>query len=502
VSLIDEPTGARSAPGSSLLTDFLTTSAAQAISVILNASSLAVISRRLGEFDLGLYTLERRGMALLQPFVLLGLSVATPRYIAYSRGRGSGDETQYGAAAMVLVLGISSIVTLLIALAPGPVAQLAFGDRDAKPLAFALAGFTASTALFQMVYSVFRGSLRMARANVLEIVVVGLLPFLLALLGPADLVAFMWMLNAGIALAAIVAAFGTHAMTIDPRSAAIAVARHGRTLLRFGLLRTPGDVAVVALFSIGPLAVVHWSNASEAGYTSVVQSSLNLVSLAAVPLGVLLLPRVALDLGAQNPALRRKYSLLSDATVDVAVGLAGLMFLASPLIVSFWLPSRPPHAVIAEEVIALGIPGYVFYLIFRSYLDAVDTRPLSSIATLSGAACFATLLPVGLAYSNTSAPVVASIALSAALSITGLVTLLLLRERLLGVENLRSLLVPVGGVIPAVALGFAVREQRLLVVALATLAGSGAYAALLVVTRRPWVLELRARLKLWRVRPR
>jgi O-antigen/teichoic acid export membrane protein len=499
---VNGPSSSRGAERqASFFADFVNTSAAQILSVALNACSLAILSRRLGQADFGLYTLERRNMALVQPLVLLGLSVATPRYVALSLGAKSNESTGYTAGGLTLVSMSCAVLGIVTAAFPGPVAALAFGDAGEVGLARALGGFAVAMALFQMVYSIARGYMRMTRANLLEVLVVGAIPFAVAIAGPVDLIQLMWVLNGGVLVVT-----GLAAVT-DPdiRRSARAVFTRIRgqrsrieEIARFGLARTPGDFAVVALFAVPPVAVVHWAGATEAGFTSVVVSSLNMVSIAAVPLSVMLLPRVAFDVGRTGAMPFEKYVLLGQATLDLAVAFAGLMFVASPLLVAFWLPNAPANVVTASEVAALGLPGYVFYLVFRSYLDGVDHRPLSSAATVSGLLSLAAMLPLLLTLDIWPPPVSASVALLISLTIVGCVTWRLANGRIPGFVGPRSLgwiAIWLGAVIP---LGLVTRGAPLILVGV----GSGLAALACVValhaSRRAWVVELRLRANLER----
>jgi O-antigen/teichoic acid export membrane protein len=375
-------------------------------------------------------------------------------------------------------------------LVPGPVAALFFGSRDAVGLARALAGFVFVTACFQVLYAVFRGHLRIMRANLLELLVVGAIPVAVAVFGPTDLVSFMWIINGAIAVATLTTARPL-AATLSPLSRLMpAVLHEGRELLRFGLARTPGDVAVVALFSLAPLAVVHYHGATEAGYTSIVQSSINLIGVAAVPLGVLLLPRVALDLAHADPGVAQRYLLLAQATLDTSIGGAALLFAGAPLVIAFWLPSVPPEAVTGLEIVALGLPGYVFYLVFRSYLDAVHVRPLSSVPTIMGLGALGLLL-VPLLRMNTFEPVIAaSLALTIALSVTGGLTLLFVNRHLRGLLRPKQHGLAFAGGLVMVLTGLIVRHESWAVVGAASLLSAGVYCALLFVSRPDWLNAL------------
>jgi O-antigen/teichoic acid export membrane protein len=480
----------------SFFSDVLSTTAVQALTALLNVIGLAIISRRLGEADLGLYTLERRSVALLVPIFILGVNVAAPRYIALALGRRSGEDRSYAFTASLLVAGAAALIAVTIAAFPRPAAALFFGDAEAVALSYALAGLALVTAPYVIMYSLFRGYMNIGRANALELSVVGLVPVIVGLVGPTDFVAFMWTLNGGVLACVMLSVVGLGWHERPPlRSFLDASAQRARELLRFGLARTPGDLALVALFAAAPIVVVHHADAVAAGHTSVVQSSLNLVTVVAGPLGVLLLPRVALELGSAGGPSRERYTLLAQATLDFGFGLGALLFLASPVVVAVWFPSLPHDVVVAERVIALGVPAYVFYLIFRSYLDALETRPLSGIATVIGLAGLAVSLPLTLLSGVFAPTVAASVALTFSVTAMGAAVFVMVRSRLagLGLGAIRDLVLPCGAIL---ALGLLLRDASLVLIAAATAFASLAYGGVLVALHRDWLVELRGRVGL------
>jgi O-antigen/teichoic acid export membrane protein len=473
--------------------DVLSTTAVQGLTALLNATSLAIISRRLGDFNLGLYTLERRGCALIQPLVLLGITVAAPRYIALAVGKRLPDHRSYALTGAALVGCMAATTAALIAIWPAPVAAVVFGDAEAVGLARALAGFVVVSAMYLIVYAVFRGYLRMRRANGLELATIGLIPVALAAAGPTNLVAFMWALNAGTA--------GVTVLSLSPwrwltrrsvRGAVNAWRWRGGELLRYGIPRTPGDFATVAPFALTPVVVVQFADATQAGYTSVVLSTLNLVSVVAGPLGVLVLPHVALELGRLGGVTSAMWARLAEATFDVALVVAALLFLASPLVVAIWFPDVPPDVVAAQRAMAVGIPGYVFYMVFRSYLDAIDVRPLSSVPTVTGLVSLAVALPLLLLAPLSPPTLAASTAVSISVTAMGAVTWWLVRTRLAETIEPGALVPPVLAALAIVVLGIALDGARLASIATAGTLAAFAYLGLLVALRRPWLVELAA----------
>jgi hypothetical protein len=249
---------------------------------------------------------------------------------------------------------------------------------------------------------------------------------------------------------------------------------------------------VIAPFALAPVAVVHFADAAQAGYTSVVISTLSLVSVVAGPLGVLVLPHVAQEIGGLGRAARRSglWTRLAEATLDVALGLAAVVILASPAVVSIWLPDLPPHVVTAQRVVAVGIPGYVFYVVFRSYLDAVDVRPLSSIATVTGLACLAAALPALLVAHVLPTAVAASTAVSISVTAMGAVTWWLVRPRLPERLAAGTVVAPAVAALVIASAGVALHGAGTGALVLAGGLAAVAYSALLLALRRSWLMEL------------
>ncbi len=483
------PSSARS---SSFFRDFAGTAAAQALSLGLNALTLAVISRRLGTFDLGLFTLQRRGMALTQPLLLLGLTVATPRYIALHVRAGGESGRQYAGAGVFMVVALSVPLCALIALFPEAAAEATFGDREAVGMAKALAGFAFVMALYQALYGVLRGYLLIWRANVLEVAVVGALPLVLALVGSRDIVVLTWTINVAIAAVTIVmaASVAGHLVPHTLRG----IGRRARQLLRYGAARTPGDLAVVGLMVVAPLAVVHYAGPVDAGYTSIVQSTLSLVGVAAIPLGVLLLPRFART-GAKeiDREERKKLLTLTAATLDVSLASCALLVVASPLIIRLWLPSPPEEVVRGQQLAALGLPGYLFYLIFRSFLDAVHTRPLSSFAALAGLGATGSLVVLLVGSHTGSAVESASIAVAAGLMVAGVTTFALAARSLPGLVRQRPSKGVMAWFVAVVAAGLVLTGASLAIVALATVLAGAGLALVISLDRPEWIEVILAR---------
>jgi O-antigen/teichoic acid export membrane protein len=478
-------------PRQSFARAFVTASTAQTVSALLTALSLAVVSRRFGSDDLGLYTLERRGMALLQPLMLVGLSVALTRYIALERGRRVQAHREQATAAVTLSVLTAGLLGLVMVVFPRPVAEVMFADADAVDLVYALAGFAFATVLFQLAYSAFRGHERLLAANLLELVVMGGLPLVLALVGPTDVVRFIWALNLAV-VAATGLALGRPGVlsgmfTIRVRAS---VRSHARHLLRYGLARTPGDIAVVLLFVIPPVAVVQFATTSAAGYTSVVLSSVNLVAVCAVPLGVLLLPRVAVDLGTPEGIDRRKYALLAGATFDTGILLSGVLLMASPLVISLWIPHPADAIVDAERLASLGVPGYVFHVVMRSYLDASDTRPLSSLSTVTGLVTLAAVLLPLLAATDMDATVSAAVALAVGMTAMGGTTFTMVARRLPGFVGGRTLASLSAWLVLSGAVSVVISSKGLPATFAASTCGLAVAVAVPLLLRREWALTL------------
>ena len=223
-------------------------------SIVVSCAALLVVSLvgRLGNPEaVAEYLLVRRVSAWILSGVLLGISMALPRYVAHAVNR-PGLQKSYFWAALGLGMAATSAVALVIDLNSSGFARLLFGDRDFKALIVPLSLLLLANGLHATVFGFYRGRLQMERANALQFFNFAVFPLVtVAVLWMQGSVASMFLL-----LSLLILGF-TALMAIpifqERAEAQVSWRKISSELLRYGTARIPGDLALGALFTVAPV---------------------------------------------------------------------------------------------------------------------------------------------------------------------------------------------------------------------------------------------------------
>jgi len=146
----------------------------------------------LGKEGFSEFAVARRAISTVYPVALLGFGVGLPRYIAISAGQDLAERRdRFFGATLWCVGAVTAILLALINLMPSRFAYLVYGSVSYEALAFPASLLIAGLILHAVVYSYFRGHLRMARANWLQFANLAAVPLLGFLGGPRDVGAFL-----------------------------------------------------------------------------------------------------------------------------------------------------------------------------------------------------------------------------------------------------------------------------------------------------------------------
>jgi O-antigen/teichoic acid export membrane protein len=372
---------------------------------------LRAAAQVLGPQGFGEYTLCRRVIGLLQLPLMLGLGIATPRYLAIATARP--DHREQRAHYVLAGVGCALIVTLVVAvgfaLVPRLVATFFFGSQEfavlVRPAMLALVGFAAHSVL----YAVLRGQLRMRAANAFQFVNLGVVPIAVFALAPSKaeaVIAWLGSLWFALAGAGLVWAVGALVRGSPVRAASLVL--RARELLTFGLPRVPGEFALVALFSLPTIVVAHTTGIVQAGHLSFALSVLTMIGSAFAPIGQILLPRASAQVATGKVSRVRHdvVRLLAIGMGLVSVGVLLAEIVARPTVLWYLGPSYAPVVAVLRWILAGAIP-YVAYVLLRNVLDALSVRPMNSrnlVAALATVTVLAVLRhdALGLAVSLTA----------------------------------------------------------------------------------------------------
>lgn len=396
-----------------------------AVQVAVMVGTFAVyglIARIFGPVAVGEYTIIRRALFLLQPFILAGLTVAVPRYLAMT-----ADASQRGQIALVgvsAVLGCSCMTALLVVGSVDSLAEAMFGRADARELVYGFAVLTIAFGLHSVAYSYYRGIQEMRSANLLDLLNLGAVPLLAVALSLRSGIAEMIALTAlSMIVVTVILAYGLWRAVWSSVRDGGPTASAALKLLAYGLPRIPGDLALAGLLFGGAYIVAREDGMEAAGHLGIAQTLLMLPGTALAALAVLLLPYVSERLASGDlAAVRHGSTFLFNALVDVTVYFALHVAVFSKPILALWLGSEMQGAAPLVSILALATPFYALYFVFRSVLDAATHRPITAMNLVLAFVSFVALYEV-LAFAGINGTFAAAWALGGSFVVLGSLTM-------------------------------------------------------------------------------
>src|SRR5687767_12200995 len=248
---------------------------------------LKLAASLLGLVGFGEYTLSRRAIALLYLPLVMGLGIAAPRYIAIVRAGALERYSESGFVTATFFAGLipSFIVVLLLNVSPDVGATLIFGTSTlshlVRPATIALAGI----AVHSMVYAIYRGRSETAIANAMQLLNLGVVPLAAFAYSAPSASAVVTVTGSAWLLVSVIALIHVLVRERGNWRGASSMKDHLQLLLRFGLPRVPGQLAVIALFAIPALIAVRARGIAVAGQVAATLSLLTIAAAALAPDG-------------------------------------------------------------------------------------------------------------------------------------------------------------------------------------------------------------------------
>jgi O-antigen/teichoic acid export membrane protein len=363
---------------SSLVADYLPTLCVELGVMFSQLWVYRLASHLLGTIGFSEYAVARRTIAFVFPLTLLGLTVSLPRFIARNKHSDSSTDVGYFGAALSLALVTTSTVVALMNVAPGKFAKLFFGSETFTSLIFPVSLLIAGLAFHTVAYAYFRGHLLMRHANVLQFVNLGLIPPLVLLLSRGDVRRALLLLGASTLTVGVVAI-----VSLGPWQEIIVGAAKIKELLRYGIQRVPGDLALLGLFALPTTITAHARGVREAGLVAFATLAITIVSAGVSPLGLILLPKASRMFASGDFSHLKSHVLqlvlitaFGTGAISVALGI-----FAKP-IVRAYLGSDFLMAADLIRVVAFGIMPYCLFLLLSHVIDAFHKNSITAAIEL------------------------------------------------------------------------------------------------------------------------
>ena len=354
--------------------------------------------------------------------------------------------------------------------------------------------------LFHMTYGYFRGLLRVRTASLVQIGAAALPP-------PVIVIAF-----SGESIDTLILLVAIALATVSAIAVAVPFARGLRresrarlrpaagALVAYGPRRVPGEVANMALHVMVPILGAHVASLTAVAYLGAGQQVLSFLSVAVMPLSLVLLPSIARLWASDRERATGYVEHLVAFSLHVAIFLSFQTVLFADIAVTTWLGSSFEGAGPVVRVVVAPAALFVVYLMLRSTLDAVEVRSFNSRNNLIALGAFGVVAALLLGLDITRPVLCVAWAFAAGVTTQGLLTLVTV-HRLLHLSAsayMLQLALPLG--VATGLVGLAARPLidgapgELAVLIVFELLLAALYFGTLVRARAGWVVLLRERL--------
>ncbi len=361
--------------------DYLATTVVHWLTLVSGLLLFHLVAKRAGVAGFAYYQVARGVVATVQPFALIGLVPALHRYLPRA-----GDRVRILARQSFLVqVVVMDVIGLLGLVLADDVGRL-FGIGGGVPAVRAVVVLAAGNCLVVVTVAALRGSGQVRLANVVTLLGLGILP-LVAFAATTRIAVFLAIQGAAMAALALAGIAAVRRSLPAPRHQPPPL----RTLLRYGLRRAPGDIALPAMFAFPTFYVAGAAPGGPGpGYIGFATSAITLICSVFGTLTPVLLPRLsgyfqfapagrlpgAGPAAGKGAALARGLKTLPVAAAVLAAAATALMVATAPALVHVYLGADFADATgILRAALPASIPFAAFYAA-RPTLDALQETPV------------------------------------------------------------------------------------------------------------------------------
>lgn len=328
-----------------------------------------------GKANLDLYVIARRTVAFLFPVVLMGAMVGLTRFVSMSGSVEASRRYLFGALSWVLPLG--ALFALLGYLFAQQIAWMLFDNPDDAPLVTPIALMVVGVALHGMAYGYLRGRGAIGMANALQLMVLAIGPCI-AFAAFESMLRSLWITAAWWVLSPLLSILPDLLKGVQGP-----IGRHRAELLRYGLPRVPGDIALGALLTVPGYVALRTHGLGLSGEVGFGATLLNIAAAVFSPVALLMLPSAAGQLArGQHAKLADAVARASRLILFASIALVlGFELLSAPLL-RLYLGESGDAYVGMSRIVFIGALPFAYFNGMRSLLDAYFRTPRNGINLL------------------------------------------------------------------------------------------------------------------------
>lgn len=357
-----------------------------------------------GKMGFSEYALSRRAVSFIQPALLLGLGVGIPRYIAYSTNDKIKSDSYFLAGFLVLLVA-SAAFFALFNLNSKTVSFLIFGSNGYAFLVYPISLMLFGLVLHALTYSYFRGHIMMIKANMLQIINMGVVPLIVFYI--SDTVSallyytgMLWIIVSCVFLFLVFRKIRVSFSKLFERT---------RELFIYGIQRVPGDFGLAALLSLPAFFTSHIGSVKEAGYVSFGVSVLNMIGAAFAPIGIILLPKASQLIASNSWDILERYTknILKITVFLTASGVILFEVFAKDILI-LYLGKELSDIVFMVRILIISAVAYNIYIATRSIIDAIYVKAINTRNIIISLALFVIVTSVALIFFKSPTTVILS----------------------------------------------------------------------------------------------
>jgi Na+-driven multidrug efflux pump len=333
------------------------------------------------------YLVSRRMLSTIQPFLILGLGVAMPRFIAMAvSGHDPGKAHNYLYASMFILFWPGLLFLFVSLIFPNSLAYLFFANESFSNLIFPLGLQLVGALLHMIVYGYFRGTSHMSMANFIQFINMGIVPLVVFYFAKSAEEILYYTAFAWIGIASVFLFIQVSAAHFDLSKIKIAAWE----MFVYGVVRVPGDFLLGLFMSLPMIMVNHSDGVTSGKNISVAFTFLQMAAAVFTPICLLLLTDSSQLLVKKDyDGLRRKTNTVLKVTIALTLLGIGLVELLSPFIIHTVLKVNGPMVVLATRIAIVSALGYTIFISLRSVLDAYYVKPVNTLNIAISVAVFA-----------------------------------------------------------------------------------------------------------------
>jgi O-antigen/teichoic acid export membrane protein len=359
--------------------DYIITYSTEFFVILSGFFTYKLISHQFGDVDFFIFTLSKRFFSFLIPFVMVGCGVAIPRYISLNTNKKEhGVIFLAGTFIVITFFLISCIVSIFF---NEFIVQQLFGSLTYVYMLLPILWLVFSLLLHALIYSYLRGVFLLKHANGLQ--------FLNAVLWPlgsvyfaSNVIEYFTMLSVLTSTTSVIMGIYLfiHSFTSFTKNEFVKTVK---TLFFYGIQRLPGDVLLGLLFLFPSIVVSRiFNDLQAAGLIAFWVTLIGMFGAAFGPISLILLPKISSDIKNATKLLEyeKKLRILTlSAFGFVLIGFSIIYGLRTFIFYTFFELAKIAHLELSIIFLCIGSLGYVAYIIYRSFLDAVHVKSYNSL---------------------------------------------------------------------------------------------------------------------------